>query len=94
FARLVSKSILPDMFCFEPPGSSQRPSDVGCDLCAEAAGVLEALQDPEVAVSVKRRRLQGLRDECRQLGILPKPLADDALDVMDFFAAPLVLTSS
>eukprot|EP00927_Polykrikos_kofoidii_P046061 TRINITY_DN40248_c0_g1_i1.p1 TRINITY_DN40248_c0_g1~~TRINITY_DN40248_c0_g1_i1.p1 ORF type:complete len:2544 (+),score=680.20 TRINITY_DN40248_c0_g1_i1:328-7632(+) len=84
--RVVSTHVLPDTFCFGAP-EGHRTLECGESLCDEIASALVALQDEEQGTQMKRRRLQGLRDELARYGLVPRPLAPDAFDVTDFFSS-------
>lgn len=87
FVRMVSEQLLSDTFTFTQL-EGQRPMDFTLEFCEEVADMLVALQDEDATSQLKRRRLQSLREGCKELGITPKRLTDDALDIMDFFSSP------
>jgi len=82
--KIVAKGMIEDTFCFgAPEGCSAM--DVVDDLRVEILELFQVLQDVDKPVLAKRRRLQGLKDDCASLGITPRPMARDALDVLTFF---------
>eukprot|EP00929_Paragymnodinium_shiwhaense_P071010 TRINITY_DN36078_c0_g1_i1.p1 TRINITY_DN36078_c0_g1~~TRINITY_DN36078_c0_g1_i1.p1 ORF type:complete len:2895 (-),score=849.48 TRINITY_DN36078_c0_g1_i1:56-7465(-) len=84
--KIVGDNFLQDTFCFAAP-EGYRPLDAGEALIEEMKAVQSVLQDEELNLQVKRRRLQVLREELARVGIVPRPMTKDAFDVSELFSS-------